>query len=81
MPYPWEKRDYLKAGIGSSGLWGHVFWLLGLVFAILGVVSDAINITIGIEPLSWFMLAAVVVLLGICMFIGWAVSWYLADKG
>ena len=80
MPYTWESRDNLKANIRTSGLWGHILWFLGAIFAILGIIGDATNKNIGLEPLSWFALAAVVVLLGICMFIGLAIGWYLVDK-
>jgi hypothetical protein len=80
MPYTWESRENLPARIRTSGLWGHVLWFLGVIFAILGIIGDATNNSIGLEPLSWFALAAVVVLLGICMFIGLAISWYLVDK-
>ena len=80
MPYHWESRENMKASIRTSGLWGHILWFLGAIFAILGIIGDATNTNLGLEPLSWLMLAAVVVLLGVCMFIGLAISWYLADK-
>ena len=80
MPFRWESRENMKASIRTSGLWGHILWFLGVIFAILGIIGDATNATLGLEPLSWLVLAAVVVLLGVCMFIGLAVSWYLAEK-
>ena len=80
MPYRWESRENMKASIRTSGLWGHILWFLGAIFAILGIIGDATNTNLGLEPLSWFALAAVVVLLSICMFIGLAIAWYLVDK-
>ena len=80
MPYRWESRENMKASIRTSGLWGHILWFLGAIFAILGIIGDATNTNLGLEPISWLMLAAVVVLLSICLFIGLAISWYLADK-
>ena len=77
MPYHWEIRENMRANKRSSGLWGHIAWFIGLICVILGIIGDATNTTLGLEPLSWFALAAVVVLLGICMFIGLAISWYL----
>ena len=80
MPYHWESRENMKAGIRTSGLLGHILWFLGVIFAILGVIGDATNTNLGLEPLSWLVLAAVVLLLGVCLFIGLAISWYLAEK-
>ena len=73
----WEDREYLKKGIGSAGLWGHFFWFIALIFALLGIIWDAMDTTWGITSMSWFLLAIVFALLSIPMFIGWAVSWYL----
>ena len=80
MPFRWETRTNMKSNIRSAGLWGHILWFLALVFAIIGIISDATNTTIGLEPLSWLVLAAVMALLGICHFIGLAISWSLVDK-
>jgi len=76
----WEDIEYLKKGIGTAGLLGHFFWFLGLIFAILGVIWDAIDTTRFITSESWFLLAIVMVLLSIPLFIGWALSWYLKTK-
>jgi len=73
----WEDREYLKKGIGSAGLWGHFFWFLGIIFAILGVISDVTGRALGLTSMSWFLLAIVVSLLSIPLFIGWAIAWYL----
>ena len=81
MPYHWEIRENMKTGIRTSGLWGHILWFIGVICAILGIIGDATNTTLGLEPLSWLVLAAVAVLLGVCMFIGLAISWYLTEKG
>ena len=80
MVYHCENREYLKKGIGSAGLWGHFFWFLGLIFAILGIIWDALDTTIGLTSMSWFLLAIVMTLLSIPMFIGWAISWYLKSS-
>ena len=73
----WEDREYLKKGIGSAGMWGHILWFLGLIFAVLGVTWDAMDITFGLTSMSWFLLAIVTSLLSIPMFIGMALGWYL----
>ncbi len=54
-----------------------IFFILGLIFAILGIISDAINSTLGLEPMSWFLLAIGVFIAGILPCLGWAVAVYL----
>ena len=76
----WEDREKVRTSINSGGLWGHVCWFLGLIFAILGVISDVMDKALGLTSTSWFSLAIVVSLLGIPLFIGWAVAWYLESK-
>jgi hypothetical protein len=77
MAQHWEDREKMKASLGGSGKWGHIFWYFAAVFALLGVIGDAANATLGLEPASWFLLAMTTFLASITFFIGWAVSWYL----
>ena len=73
----YEDREYLKASLGSAGKWAHICWFLGIVFAVLGIIADAANITLGLTSMGWFLLAAVALLTSVTFFIGWAVAWYL----
>ena len=77
MARDWEDKEKMKAKLGSEGLVGHICWFLAAVFAILGIIGDAANVTPGLEPISWFLLAIATFLASITNFIGWAVSWYL----
>jgi len=77
MARHWEDREYLKANIGSGGMAAHACLFLGVLFAVVGVIGDAANMTLGLEPASWFLLAIVAILASITFFIGWAVAWYL----
>jgi hypothetical protein len=80
MPYPWEDREKVKAGIRSAGLWGEISWCLGIIFAIIGIVAGAIDAPIGLGVMNWFLLAIVTLLLSATCFISWAVAWYLQEK-
>ncbi len=51
--------------------------ILGPVLAVLGIIADAANINLGLEPISWFLLAIATFLAAIVFRMGWAVSWYL----
>jgi hypothetical protein len=80
MPSRYEDREKVRNSIRSSGLWGDVCWFLSVIFAILGIIGDAINATLGLEPMSWFLLAVVALLTSVCSYIGWVVAWYLQEK-
>ena len=73
----WEDREYLKASLSSSGLWGHICWFLGAIFAIIGIIAAATDAAIGLGAVVWFLLAIFTTVAGISLFIGWAVAWYL----
>jgi len=77
MARHWENREYLKAGIGKGGMLAHVLGFLGFLFALLGIITDGANISLGLEATSWFLLAVFTMLVGITYFMGWMVSWYL----
>ncbi len=77
MPRHWEDREKMIASLGQNGWWGHVLWFLAVIFVILGIIADAVNSPLGLEAISWFLLAIAAFLASITYFIGWAVSWYL----
>jgi hypothetical protein len=51
-----------------------VLWFLGIVFVVLGVVSDPLNITLVLQPISWFLLA---IFFGLSATVSW-ITWMLA---
>jgi len=71
------KREEIVAAGGAHCDGGYVLWLLGLTFAILGVVSDAMNITLILEPTSWLLLSIVSCLSAIASWIAWALAVHL----
>ena len=77
MAAHWTNREKVRANLNSSGKWGHIWWFLAMVFAVLGIIADAVNGSLGLEATSWFLLAIAVSLAGIPFFIGMAISWYL----
>ena len=77
MARHWEDREYMKTGIGKGGMGAHVLWFLGLLFALLGIIADVANTSLGLEATSWFLLAIVTMLASITFFMSWMVSWYL----
>ena len=73
----WADREKMRASLVGNGRVGHICWFIAIVFVLLRIIGDAANITPGLEPASWFLLAIVTFLASITFFIGWAVSWYL----
>ena len=71
-----EPKEIVDAG-GYHLLISRIFFVLGIIFAVLGIISDAIDTTLGLEPMPWFLLAIGVFVAGIAPCVGWAVAVYL----
>jgi hypothetical protein len=52
-----KNREHVIAEIRRCALAGSVSQYLSFVFAALGVISDVLNVTLGLDSLSWFLLA------------------------
>ena len=59
---------------------GGACWILGAVFAVLGIIADIMNTALGLEATSWLMLSIALFAAGISWYIGWAVAVYVAGK-
>jgi len=81
MARHWDDKEKLRAGVGGAGLYGHVFWFAGALFALLGVLADILNTSVGLDATSWLLLSVATLLMGNAMFVGWAVGWYLRTSG
>ena len=54
---PFKNREGVIAEIRQCARMGGVVSILSLLFFALGIISDALNITLGLEPMSWFLMA------------------------
>ncbi len=68
------KREEIIAAGGAHCDGGFVLWNLGIVFVVLGVVSDAMNVNLVLQPISWFLLA---IFFGLSATVSW-ITWMLA---
>ena len=68
------KREEIVAAGGAHCDGAFVLWFLGIAFVVLGVVSDAMNINLVLQPISWFLLA---IFFGLSATVSW-VTWMLA---
>jgi len=77
MPERWKDH---KLMISKGGVWalvGGVCFFLGIAFAVLGVIGDAIDSTLGLEPISWFLLAIAVLVISAIWYFSWGVAVYV----
>ena len=56
---PFKNREEVKAEIRRCDLMGTIFSMLSLLSALIGIISEVLNMTLGLEPMSWFLLAIV----------------------
>lgn len=56
---PFKNREEAEKEIRQCQLAGSLFQYACFGFAALGVICDALNITLGLESMSWFLLAIV----------------------
>ena len=57
-----------------------ILFILGFIFSILGIIGDALNTSIGLNTISWFLLAIGFFIASIPPCIGWAIAVYLRFK-
>jgi len=75
----WDGKRALRMA-GAWAMWGGACWVLGIIFAILGISADAINGILGLESVSWFLLAIAMFAASIPCYLGWAVGVYVDIK-
>ena len=78
-----EKRvdpKYIANMASVQANWGATLWILGFIFAILGIIADATG-TLGLTAMSWFLLAIVFHLAGLSFWLGWALAVYFRSAG
>jgi len=73
----WTGPEFTKRHRGGMGIMGSVATLLGVVFAILGIISEASLTLLGLYPTSWYLLAIASFIFSLGCWLGWAVGIYL----
>jgi hypothetical protein len=71
------KREEIIAAGGAHCDAGFVIGILGISFAVLGVIGDAMNIALGLEPTTWLLLSIVTCLVAIASWMAWALAVHL----
>ena len=75
-------QDLKKLLFGKGARWhawsAVVLMYLGLVCLIIGIIGDASNRVLGLEPTNWLILAGVLWIMG---FSAWVTAYYTAKEG
>jgi len=77
-----EKRadpNWIAEKANLQANWGASLWILGFIFAILGIIADATG-TLGLTMMAWFMLAIVFHLAGLSFWMGYGLALHLKAK-
>lgn len=54
---PFKNREDVKAEIKRCSTFATILMIILGIFAIIGVIADALNTTLGLTSMSWFLLA------------------------
>ena len=79
----WTGPGFTRRNRGRMGIMGSVATLLGVAFAIVGIISEARIISgasttlLGLYPNSWYLLAIASFVFSLGCWLGWAVGIYL----
>ncbi len=80
MSERWKNREWIVSSGNRMTMSGGACWILGAIFAVLGIIADAMNVTLGLEVTTWLMLSIALFAGGISWYIGWAVAVYVSGK-
>jgi len=58
---PFKNREHVKAEIRRCAMASSFFSLLSFLFVALGIISDALNTTLVLQPMIWLLLAIFVI--------------------
>ena len=62
---PFKNREDVKAEIKRCSTFATICMVFCVIFLILGIIGDALNTTLGLESMSWFLLAIIAGLIAI----------------
>jgi hypothetical protein len=78
MKEMWTGPEFTKRNRGRMGIMGSIATWLGVAFAIIGIIAEAIGTyVIGLISTSWFLLAIASLIFSLGCWLGWAVGIYL----
>ena len=79
MTWESEKR-YATKGISGHGWTGRISWILGVIFAIAGIITEIMDTTFIIQSMSWYLLSIAAFGSSIANINSWLGGIYLHSK-
>ena len=67
-----EEHKHVTTGLSSHGWTCRICWIIGVVFAIVGVIAAAANIGLGLGGTNWLLLSIAAFAAGISNCIAFA---------
>lgn len=52
-----KEREHVTTGLSGHAWMCRICWFLGLIFAVLGVIAAAADITLGLGATNWLLLS------------------------
>ena len=73
----WNNHKWIVSMGKSWVMWGGICWALGIIFAVLGIIADAVNGTLGLTSMGWFLLTIAALVTSAIWYLSWAVAVYV----
>ena len=73
----WNNHEWIVKMGKSWVMWGGLCWLLGIIFAVLGIIADAVNNDIGLTSTSWLLLSVAIFVVSAIWYLSWEVAVYI----
>ena len=70
-------REWIAGMAYKWSMLGGACWILGLIFAVIGIIGEVTDSTLVLTPISWFLLAIASFVASVSWHLGWAMSLYL----
>jgi len=70
----WNNHEWIVSKGKMWAMWGGLCWTLGIVFAVLGIIADCTNGTLGLTAMSWLLLSIAAFVVSAIWYISWAVA-------
>jgi hypothetical protein len=75
-----SERNFATKGIGNHGWTARISWFIGVIFAIIGFITEIIDTTFIVQSMSWYLLSITAFGSGIINVVAWVGGIYLHSK-
>lgn len=77
----WESEQKLAMrGVGAHGWTARISWIIGVIFAVIGVIAEVVDTTFIVQSMSWYLLSIAAFASAISYIVAWLGGIYLHAK-